>query len=90
MSAVAGTVTADASASDATVTVDKLFKFENSTATDYNFAVTPAVAGVSVAANGTVTVLNATTTATSATIKATNKTTSSVTATKEIAITPKS
>ena len=82
-------MTADASSSDATVTVDKLFTFGNSTTTDYNFAVTPAVTGVSVAANGTVTVLNATTTATSATIKATNKTTPSVTATKEIAITPK-
>lgn len=88
MSAVAGTVTADASASDATVTVDKLFKFENSTATDYNFAVTPAVAGVSVAANGTVTVATATIgTATSATIKATHKTASGVTATKAITIT---
>ena len=71
-------MTADASSSDATVTVDKLFTFGNSTATDYNFAVTPAV-----------TVLNETTTATSATITATNKTTPSVTATKEIAITPK-
>lgn len=90
VSAVAGVVTADASSADATVTVDKLFKFGNSTATDYTYAVTPPVTGVSVAANGTVTVLNETTTDTSATIKATNKTTSSVTATKEIAITPKS
>ncbi|QEM42514.1 hypothetical protein QNH03_gp14 [Escherichia phage vB_EcoM_Bp10] len=71
------------------MTVDKLFKFENSTATDYHFAVTPPVTGVSVAANGTVTVLNETITGTSATIKATNKTASGVTATKEITITPK-
>ena len=71
------------------MTVDKLFTFGNSTAADYDFTVTPAVTGVSVAANGTVTVLNATTTDTTATIKATNKTTSTVTATKAITITPK-
>lgn len=82
-------VTAEASTADATVTVDKLFTFANSAASDYNFTVDPAVTGVSVAANGTVTVLNATTTATSATIKATHKTQTSVTASKSITITPK-
>lgn len=81
-------MTADASTADATVTVDKLFTFANSAASDYNFTVDPAVTGVTVAANGTVTVATATIgTATSATIKATHKTASGVTATKAITIT---
>ncbi|UEN68338.1 hypothetical protein QNG97_gp04 [Escherichia phage MLP1] len=81
-------MTADASTTDATVTVDKLFTFANSVASDYNFTVDPAVAGVTVAANGTITVATATIgTATSATIKATHKTAPGVTATKAITIT---
>ncbi|AWN08635.1 hypothetical protein HOT32_gp52 [Erwinia phage Faunus] len=68
------------------MTVDQLFTFANSTAADYNYAVTPAVTGVSVAANGTVTVLQSVT-ASTATIVATNKTTGSITASKAIAIT---
>ena len=83
---VAAAVTANASTTDATVTVDKLFTFANSVASDYNFTVDPAVTGVSVAANGTVTVAKIGT-ATSATIKATHKTASGVTATKAITIT---
>ena len=80
-------MTADASTTNATVTVDKLFTFANSVAGDYNFTVDPAVTGVSVVANGTVTIATATIgTATSATIKATHKTASGVTATKAIAI----
>lgn len=89
MTAVAAAVTADASTANATVTVDKLFTFANSSASDYNFTATPAVTGVSVDATGKVTVLNATTVATSATIKATHKTQTSVTASKAITITPK-